>query len=168
VVEIGVFGGRSLLPQALALKQTGSGVIYGVDPWSNDTVRDAPTSPEHDAWWAAVDLRTAKAECLRAILRHDVVDVVRLLECRSREALGIVGEALDIVHVDGHHAPAVALEDATGYLAAMAPGGYLWFDDVSWPSTAAAVAFLEARCETVAVYDEGRLGHYALFRKPDR
>ena len=34
-VEIGVFGGSSLIPQALALKPH-SGVIIGIDPWKND------------------------------------------------------------------------------------------------------------------------------------
>jgi len=34
-VEIGVFGGSSFIPQALAIKENGKGEIVGIDPWSN-------------------------------------------------------------------------------------------------------------------------------------
>jgi hypothetical protein len=40
-VEIGVFGGKSLLPVAMALKSLGQGIVIGVDPWdkkSNKTL----------------------------------------------------------------------------------------------------------------------------------
>jgi predicted O-methyltransferase YrrM len=34
IVEVGVFGGRSFLPMALALKELGKGMAIGIDPWS--------------------------------------------------------------------------------------------------------------------------------------
>ena len=43
IVEIGVFGGKSLVPMACALKENGSGKIYGIDPWSSaESVVGAP------------------------------------------------------------------------------------------------------------------------------
>ncbi|MBI2810794.1 MAG: class I SAM-dependent methyltransferase [Candidatus Melainabacteria bacterium] len=35
VVEIGVFGGKSLVPMACALRANQKGRIYGIDPWDN-------------------------------------------------------------------------------------------------------------------------------------
>ena len=36
LVEVGVFGGRSVFAQAFALRENGMGVIWGIDPWSLD------------------------------------------------------------------------------------------------------------------------------------
>ena len=35
IVEVGVWGGKSLVPMANALRANGSGKIYGIDPWDN-------------------------------------------------------------------------------------------------------------------------------------
>ena len=35
LVEIGVFGGKSLLSQAFALKENNKGIIHGVDSWKS-------------------------------------------------------------------------------------------------------------------------------------
>src|ERR1700730_11515979 len=34
-VEIGVFGGASLIPTAFALKHLKEGIVIGIDPWDN-------------------------------------------------------------------------------------------------------------------------------------
>ena len=51
IVELGIFGGRSLLPQALQLRDNGDGgIIYGIDPWTKaaalDRTADTPDSIE--------------------------------------------------------------------------------------------------------------------------
>ncbi len=165
VVEIGIFGGRSLLPQAVALKHVGSGLLWGVEPWSNAIAIETPTAPENDEWWAKVDLQGAKKACLTAILENDVCGIVKILECRSGEALDILGGGIDIIHVDGNHSGEQALADVTRAFRAVADGGYIWLDDIAWPSVAPALAFLEAGCETIGKYSEGPGGSYGLFRK---
>jgi len=35
-VEIGVFGGSSVFPTAMALRRLGNGVIYAIDPWKTE------------------------------------------------------------------------------------------------------------------------------------
>src|SRR5436190_13237651 len=39
-VDIGVYKGRSLFPQALAHQKYTKGVVYGVDPWSREEARE--------------------------------------------------------------------------------------------------------------------------------
>src|SRR5580693_6693523 len=39
-VDIGVYRGRSLVPQALAHREFTGGKAYGVDPWLNDEVKE--------------------------------------------------------------------------------------------------------------------------------
>lgn len=168
VVEVGVFGGRSLLPQALALKSLGSGTLFGVDPWSNAVAVEVPTATENDAWWAQVDLAKAKDTCLAALRRYQVTDVVRLIERRSRDALSWIAGPIDIAHIDGNHSAEEAARDAVAYCDALAPGGFLWFDDIAWPSTERATTYIRSHCETIGLYCEGDLGSYGLFRKPAR
>src|SRR5436190_10874383 len=47
-VEIGVYGGRSLLPAAMALREIGSGFIVGIDPFSYERqVEGMEAYPNH-------------------------------------------------------------------------------------------------------------------------
>jgi predicted O-methyltransferase YrrM len=35
ILEIGVWGGKSLIPMAYALRENGRGIAYGIDPWES-------------------------------------------------------------------------------------------------------------------------------------
>lgn len=166
VVEIGVYGGRSLLPQALALAYAGRGTIVGVDPWTKLVASDAGDDAANRAWWADVDIAGAKQACLEAIARHGVGNAVELLECRSTEAWLRIAAGIDILHIDGGHAAAVASADAEAGYAKLAPGGHVWLDDVDWSGVGGARDFLAARCESLGVFENDDLGRYALYRKP--
>ena len=165
VVEIGVFGGRSLLPQALALKYVGSGVIYGIEPWCNDIAVEIATTAENDEWWGKVDFKGAKKACLLAIIQNNVLDIVRILECRSADAMPVTGTQNDIIHVDGNHSSTQALADVKMALGATRVGGYIWLDDIGWTTVAPALSFLEEHCDVVGKYFEDAQGSYGLFRK---
>ena len=55
LVEIGVFGGKSLLSQAFALKENNKGIIHGIDSWKSS---DCIAGMDHnDAihWWQTLD-----------------------------------------------------------------------------------------------------------------
>ncbi|MFK4808582.1 hypothetical protein ACI3KW_00070 [Devosia sp. ZW T5_3] len=54
-VEIGVFGGRSLIPPAAALQQS-SEAIYGNETWRTDIATEPATNQVNDDWWKKVDL----------------------------------------------------------------------------------------------------------------
>jgi len=141
VVEIGVFGGRSLLPQALALKYLGSGVIFGIEPWSNAIATEVATTAENDEWWRNVDIKGAKKACLSAIIHNDVLDIVKILECRSIDGVPVTGRENDIIHVDGNHSSTQALADVQMAFEATRQGGYIWLDDVDWPTVAPRFEF---------------------------
>src|SRR5262249_6565282 len=49
-VEIGVFGGKSLLPIALAFQEKGSGSAYGIEAWDNAVAVETVTSEINDKW----------------------------------------------------------------------------------------------------------------------
>ncbi|MGC4001662.1 MAG: class I SAM-dependent methyltransferase [Pirellulales bacterium] len=164
-VEVGVYGGRSLLPVAVALKHLGQGVAYGIEAWSGEVAVETPTSPEYDAHWGAYDFARVKQACLRHMIRYRVLNQVKLLECRSREGIALLAGRIDMIHIDGSHSEYQALEDVRLAFDALAPRGYLWMDDIAWGSVGFALNFLHEQCETIREYDEGSLGSYGLYRK---
>src|ERR1700722_11542692 len=54
IVEVGVFGGKSLIPMAFALKKNGFGNIYGIDPWLN-AASIAGMEKENLEYWGRLD-----------------------------------------------------------------------------------------------------------------
>jgi hypothetical protein len=56
VVEIGVFGGRSLVPQALALRENKQGVVYGIDPYTAAAATEGEftSDPGGKGYWSVV------------------------------------------------------------------------------------------------------------------
>ena len=56
IVEIGVWGGKSLISMACAVRANGKGMVYGIDPWSSQVlIQDAKN--EINKAWGQEDLR---------------------------------------------------------------------------------------------------------------
>ena len=53
-LEIGVFGGKSLLPIAMACEAIDHGVVIGIDPWSPAASSEGYTG-ENAQWWGHLD-----------------------------------------------------------------------------------------------------------------
>lgn len=154
VAEIGVFGGKSLVPITLALQETG-GFAVGVEPWSNQTAVAEFTNETNDAWWSTVDLAQVKTRFYANTVRFDVLKNLRVLEMDSDQAFGLMkehgGTRFDLVHVDGAHSPERALKDAITWSSLVHKGGLVVFDDIAWPSVTAARTYLT---DTFGVVDE--------------
>jgi hypothetical protein len=126
-LEIGVWGGRSLLPMAIAHKAVG-GVVIGVDPWNaEESARDE--FPDSAEWWAKQDHQKIFEYCQRMIKLVDVGKQVQLMRERSDDILppGDIG----VFHCDGSHMEA-ATRDAMRFCPNIIPGGYAVFDDIGW------------------------------------
>src|SRR5678809_752199 len=76
-VELGVFGGRSLIAIAIACQHKGSGFIYGIDPWSNSSALEGTNSEANNEWWRQVDLEAIYRGFIEAVLRFNLTK-----ECR--------------------------------------------------------------------------------------
>ncbi|MGC4006335.1 MAG: class I SAM-dependent methyltransferase [Pirellulales bacterium] len=164
VVEIGIFGGRSLLPIAVSMKYLGQGVVYGIEPWSNSVAVEVPTNPTNDEWWSTVDLNAVKRACFEHLLKYDVIGQAKILECRSTEAFMFLNGKIDMIHVDGNHSAEQALDDVKIAYNAVMSRGHIWMDDIRWESVKPAMRFLYDNCETVCEYDEPGCA-YGLYRK---
>ncbi len=156
-VEIGVFGGRSLIPCAAALRHIGAGAIYGIEAWNPIVAIEHPTNEVNDDWWSKVDFSRIKQEFFRFIAATNLTPHVRVIEAPSNRAAGLF-DRIDFLHIDGSHSILNAAEDVLLYARKVQPGGIIVFDDINWQSTAPARALLDALCETVTVLKDSDSG----------
>jgi predicted O-methyltransferase YrrM len=141
-VEIGVYGGRTLLPMSLACTETG-GTVIGIDPWN---VADA-AQPEIAFRTDNIDFNKLYCDLIFLLDRERLTNV-RLVRATSQAAVNTFADgSIDFLHIDGNHSREKVLQDAAGYLPKVKPGGIIVLDDVSMPTISDALAFLSQRCE---------------------
>lgn len=170
-LDIGVYRGRSLFPQALAHARFTGGVAYGVDPWdaSEAWERDNPALREAiGAFVEGTDFPAIHEEvtALNRELRLEGHCV--LLRRTSSDAITYFRERdirFDLIHIDGNHDTEKVREDVDLYLPRLADGGFVVVDDISWDSVRPACADLSASMSRVWSRVD-RENDYAVFWKP--
>jgi len=128
-VEIGVYGGKSLLPFGLALKNLDKGIVYGIDPWSNQEAVVGYNHPSHQQFWGNIDLKRMHDICVSGINQLHLEEFVFLLKTTSDNAKQI-GD-INVLHIDGQHTEQL-LRDINKYATKVVRGGYCFVDDVEW------------------------------------
>jgi hypothetical protein len=146
-VEIGVFGGSSLLPKALAMRETG-GRVYGIDPWHVVACEDDDNGKANNEWWAKVDLNAIHNGCVAKLWELGLNDRAVLIRGQSQDCHGLFG-AIDLLEIDGNHSETASCRDVELYLPKVRKGGYIVFDDYDWVSTRKAAEMIERECDTV-------------------
>lgn len=161
LVEIGVFGGRSLAAMADACRQNGYGHVHGIDPWSAPAALESVEESANIDWWAKVDYEGVYTRCKRALWAMQLEPFVTIMRLTAEEAApAFAPESIDVLHIDGNHSEASSTRDVTLYLPRVRTGGHIWFDDMDWPSTHNALRIMREQCEEV-----GAAGTCGLFRK---
>lgn len=164
VVEIGVFGGRSLIAQALALKHNGFGRIYGIDSWKKEDAIEGEADAVNKSWWTQnINMHIIHQGAVEAIWRQGLDEYAVLVRCASQHCHELF-DGIDILFVDGNHSEVASLRDVTLYGPRVNKNGWIWMDDCDWANgaTLKAQEFLMQFCEEHRSYDNG---HYKLFWK---
>jgi predicted O-methyltransferase YrrM len=156
-VEIGIYGGRSLVPCAAALRHNGQGHIYGIEAWSPNVAIEYATNEANDDWWSKVDFTRIKQEFFRFVSATNLTRHVRVIEASSGRAASLF-DTIDFLHIDGSHSIVNAAEDVTLYARKVRSGGIVIFDDINWQSTAPARELLNALCDTVQILKDPETG----------
>lgn len=156
-VEIGVFGGSSLIPQALALKPH-AGVVVGIDPWQNDAALESMIDETHKEWWSNLNLEQIYSHCKENITKYKVESNCQLIRDKSENVVSNFHDgSIDLLHIDGNHSEDLSYKDATLYLPKVKSGGFIFFDDIYWTegdnyaTTRKAITYLLAECEKVNI-----------------
>jgi predicted O-methyltransferase YrrM len=164
-VEIGVYGGRSLIPAAAALRQNGSGAVYGIETWRTDVATQHATNERNDDWWRNIDFHAIKTGLYSFIVDHDLASQVRIVEAPSADAASLFG-SIDYLHIDGAHSIYNAAEDVVLYAKKVKSGGIIIMDDAGWHTTAPAVAILDSLGERIQVFkNENGVDACIVYRK---
>ncbi|MCI5051984.1 MAG: class I SAM-dependent methyltransferase [Simkaniaceae bacterium] len=157
-VEIGVFGGSSILPTAFALKHLKHGKIYGIDPWKTEEAVKF-LAPVHAKWWGSLNLEEIYQGYIHTIKSLHLEKFVKTLKMTSQKAAQHFKE-IDILHIDGNHSGDSPIRDVALYFPKVRSGGYIWMDDVmksenpNKPTRIALRSILDS-CELICEVDKG-------------
>ena len=168
VVDLGIFGGRSMIPMALQLRDNADGgVCYGIDPWTNTAALEGEHKPEDSAWWGKVNLNDVMMKFLWRIQELGLIDFAVPIRATSQAVHAIFPkESIDFLHIDSNHSELASLRDIALYVPKVRSGGLICLDDLKWESNKAAVDRLDGHCDRVQDIDGGPQGYARLYRKP--
>lgn len=152
LVEIGVFGGRSLIPMATALKATGKGKAFGIDPWDPIESAEGMDGVNYD-WWGHLDHEKIYQGVKAKVEEFGLEETITLI--RSTSELAPYIPNIDILHIDGNHSEKAAYFDVNKWVPLVKKGGLIIFDDVTWGTNKSAVEWLDETCVKLVEYHEG-------------
>jgi hypothetical protein len=145
-VELGVFGGRSLVAIGLALLDQDRGRADGIDPYTASAALEGENDRANDAWWSGIAYDDIAAIARDAVRSLSLGGRVRLVRARSAEAvLDYADGSVDLLHQDSNHSELVSCQEVTLWAPKMRSRGTWVFDDVNWPTTQAAQRMLLER-----------------------
>lgn len=127
-VEIGVFGGSSFIPIALAHKHINYGIVVGIDPWDKSESIKNETA-ENAAWWQDQDhdlIYYQFAARLKELELEKFTTIWRQTSDRAQPP-----NVIDLLHIDGSHTDQ-AVRDVVRYASKVRPGGFCVMDDLDW------------------------------------
>jgi len=127
-VEIGVYAGKSVLPVALELKRNAKGIIYAIDPWTNEEATKGYDGINYD-YWNQVDLNEKYQIYKNMVDEFKINDYVVTIKETSDAVPKI--ENISMLHIDGQHTEQ-AIRDAKKYASQVVLNGYCIVDDVDW------------------------------------
>lgn len=164
-VEIGVYGGKSLLPIAKTLKYNKLGKVFGIDAWDPQSAAEGwEKSDPNFEWWRKQDFAALQKKVGQLIAQEGLAGHVTLQKEKSQKAVTqFADESIDFLHFDGNHAESVAWEDVKAYFPKVREGGIILFNDATWSTLQGCVVFLLERCELLTPFHEE--AGYLLFKK---
>jgi len=145
-VELGVYGGRSLVALALGYKLAGRGAVDGIDSWSReDCLEGQQSEVDQQLWGRDTDYEALVQHTLNGVERFGVKDVARVVRKRTTDALDdYENGSIDLIHLDSNHSELTSCRDVTAWLPKMAPSSVWIADDTNWPSMQKALRILES------------------------
>jgi hypothetical protein len=146
-VEIGVWGGKSLIALAMAHDFLEHGHCYGIDPWARESALHGVQELENIQWWSQVDFEEIFRGCMSALLEWRLTARCTVFRTTSEKAHSLFERQIDLLHIDGNHSEVASTLDVFLYLPKVRKGGLVFFDDVDWPSTKNALRLVEERCD---------------------
>jgi hypothetical protein len=146
VVELGVFGGRSIAAMAMAGQANGCGRFVGIDPWTTDAVvEDGAGGVDHLKWWSVLPIEAIYQRCV-ASLKQLGLENIEIMRMTDEQALPLFSDgSIDVLHSDSNHSAVVSQRVTRQWHSKLRQHAHLIFDDVdpvNWPEQAEAVRLI--------------------------
>lgn len=151
-VEIGIYGGQSIVPMAVAARDNRQGHIVGIETWTSTEAKQYRTNIVNDFWWMTVDFKSLKRDFHAFLAAQDLDYLVKVIEARSDRAHYVL-DSIDMLHIDGGHSTFGAAQDIINYVAKVKRGGIVVFDDINWRSTGPGLQILLDTCRLLQVVE---------------
>lgn len=130
IVEIGVWGGRSLIPMALACKFLNNGIVVGIDPWKAEESIKGQNEANVNWWGKVVNHDVIFKRCNDEIQKAGVSRYCDLVRTTSDDyPVSVI--AIDMLHIDGNHGEQ-AYKDTRKFAPHLTVGGLIFMDDIGW------------------------------------
>lgn len=148
-VDIGVYRGRSLYPQAIAHRDYSNGIAYAVDPYDNVSAvqNDRPDIQERlDSFAANTDFDKIFDQVVLLATNHGLEKSIKFIRKTSHDASMFFAESniqFGLIHIDGNHDTLYVMQDVIDYLPLLQSDGIIILDDISWNSVKPAFKYLE-------------------------
>lgn len=128
VVEMGVYGGKSLCSFAAA-SLVHPCKVYAIDAWERSVMSNVLTPPE----WDQTHLDAVFRDFQQVFQDAGLVGAITLMKLPSVPASVRFGpESIDIFHLDGSHAEEDCLADYFVWAPKIKPGGIFIIDDANF------------------------------------
>lgn len=127
-VEIGVWGGRSVVPMALAHQEQDHGIVWAIDPWSPVASTEGYDKVNSD-WWGAQNHEVVYRGFLDTLRLNGVERFVNVIRKKSDDVEP--PPVIDMLHIDGQHTEQ-AVRDVERFASKVRDGGFCFVDDIGW------------------------------------
>lgn len=160
-VEIGIYGGSSLIPILLATKYGNpGGLVHAIEPWSKEEAMKVQTCAADVEWWAAQNYEKLREDFMAAVRRLDLEDWLRLKVNPARNVNPPPG--IGLLHIDGGH-DVQAINDVVRFSPQVLIGGLAVMDDLQW--SGGAVTRAAQRLEQLGFKMLYPIGTGAVYQK---
>lgn len=142
IVEIGVYGGRSLAAMGFACKHIGQGCVWGIDPWSVEAAIEGESEANRE-WWAKLDIEAIYRRFITNIVAMELTNECRWIRLKAEEAIPFFPDAsINLLSLDGNHSELASCREARMWMPKIAPKGVIVMDDTDWTSQAKAIEMI--------------------------
>lgn len=157
-IDIGVYRGRSLVPQALAHKEHTGGVVYGIDPYDNALVMEKDNAAlinQVKKFLKENDFGKIYQDVKKFLKKNELDKHSVLVRKSSFEAVSYFKKnklSPRLIHIDGNHDTDIVVNDALSYSEILGKNGFIVMDDVSWTSVKPATDILQRNPDLTLVF----------------
>jgi hypothetical protein len=137
-VELGVFGGKSLLPIALFCKNR----VIGIDAWDCQNTLEGQNDIENDKWWSKIDFDKMYIYTQNLMKKYNCSNVELLRTTSEKAVVDFSDDSIDFLHQDSNHSEEISCKEVELYAKKVIIGGIWVFDDTNWNTTLKAQSLL--------------------------